>query len=170
MNSEIYPVNKEALLREIRGKKVYVNPFRGTVSSRPSSGSIGVPKTRWWGEGSAPNFPSSFSLVGFEEIIANEIIEMSIYFPDFDLYRDEEGNIFWLGKIDGIGEVKVTYPKTYPAQKFLIEALDLEESFNEELRRTVWSYDDITPAGALIVLMRLFLLRRFSGSGIHAMV
>lgn len=101
-----------------------------------------------------------FSNERVRSLVAAEASEMAVYFPDFELYQDEDGSLFWLGKIEGMGELKITYPQTYPSQKFSLEALDLNESFNEELKRLVWSYDGITPTGALIVAMRLFLMRK----------
>lgn len=164
MNESIRPVDKQRLLRKIRGPKVYVSPRTGKVSHRPTVDSEPIPKTTWWRKSSQKG-PSSpiFYVLKVRDRIVSETTEMSIYFPDFDLCGKDNEEIFWLGKIDGIGEIKITYPQTYPAQKFVIEALDLQESFNDELKQTVWSYDGITPAGGIIVLMRLFLLKKVSG-------
>jgi hypothetical protein len=171
LDEEIRPVDKQSLLRELKGPKVYVNPRTGKVSCRPTADSEPVPKTTWWW-GRSEREPSSpiFSVPQTRERIVSEITEMSIYFPDFDLYEEEKEGVFWLGRIEGIGEVRIVYPQTYPAQKFIVQALDLPESFNDELKQTVWSYDGITPAGAVIVLMRLFLLRKVAGSDRDAMV
>jgi hypothetical protein len=155
MSKNVKPVNIKALLGEVKGPKVYVNPTKGTVSSKPSEDSVAIPTTTWW----RANSPL-FSIDKVRERIAREAAEMSIYFPDFRLCEGDGGEIFWTGNIDGIGELRITYPQTYPTQKFLVEALDQEESFNEELKRLVWSYDGITPAGSIIVTMRLFLLRK----------
>ena len=162
MDENIRPVDKRKLLGKMEGPKVYVNPKTGEVSSRPTVDSEPVRKTTWFWRGKNPSSPI-FSVPEIRERIISETREMSIYFPDFDLFEKDGKEVFWLGKIEGIGEIKITYPQTYPAQKFIIEALDLEESFNDELRQTVWDYDGITPAGAIIVLMRLFLLRKVSG-------
>jgi hypothetical protein len=156
MSEKIKPVNVRALLSEIKGPKVYVSPTKGKVSDRPTEDSIPVPATTWWA--SSP----LFSVAKVKEKIAWEATEMAVYFPDFKLYENEGSEIFWLGRIDGIGELRITYPQTYPAQKFSIEALDQSESFNNELKQLVWSCNGITPAGSIIVAMRLFLLRKFS--------
>lgn len=87
---------------------------------------------------------------------------MACFFPDFKLC--EEGCLFWIGRIEGIGRVKITYPKNYPAQKFVIELLDQEEWLNDELMSLINGYEGITPAGSLVVAMRLFLLRRCSNA------
>jgi hypothetical protein len=161
---KIKKIDKQALLSEVKGKKVYVNPRTGKVSEEPTEDSIPVPRT-WWGTNSKREENSSpiFSVPEVREKIKLEAVEMSIYFPDFELYEDENSKeIFWLGKIDGIGEIKITYPLTYLTQKFIIQALDLEESLNEELKQLVWSYKGITPAGAIIVAMRFFLLKKVS--------
>lgn len=162
MNENIRPVDKQKLLGKIKGPKVYVNPKTGKVSDRPTVDSEPIPKTTWWRE-KEPSSPI-FSVPKIRERIVSETREMSIYFPDFNLYEKDNKEVFWLGKIDGIGEIRITYPQTYPGQKFIIEALDLQESFNNELKQAVWSYDGITPVGAVIVLMRLFLSRKFQGS------
>jgi hypothetical protein len=161
---KVKKINKQALLSEVKGKKVYVNPRTAKVSEEPTEDSIPVPRTLWGANSKREEFTSPiFSVPEVMERIKLEVVEMSIYFPDFELYEDGNSReIFWLGKIDGIGEIKVTYPLTYPAQKFIIQALDLEESFNEELKQLVWSYKDITPAGAIIVAMRFLLLKKFS--------
>jgi len=157
MSERIKKVNIRALLGRIKGPKVYVSPTTSEVSDKPAKDSVPVPKTIWY------NSPL-FSISQVRERIKLEASEMMICFPDFNLYEKSDGTIFWSGKIDGIGEIRITYPQTYPAQKFIIEALDLEESFNDELKQTVWSYDGITPAGAIIIAMRLFLLRKVGGS------
>jgi hypothetical protein len=158
MAGELKPVKAEALLGEVEGPKVYVSPSRGEVSQRPREDAVAVPVTTWWGEGT----PSSlFSIAEVRKKIAREAAEMAVYFPDFKLY-EKDGELLWLGSIAGIGEIRITYPRTYPSQKFLVQALDLEESFNEELKQLIWRYKGITPAGSIIVTMRLFLLKRFS--------
>jgi len=166
MSENIKPINKRALLSRIRGPKVYVNPRTGEISDKPIKDSEAIPKTTWWyrensdkEEGSSPLFSTS----QVREKLREEALEMAIYFPDFELIEKSDGGVFWTGKIEDMGEVRITYPQTYPAQKFTIELLDLEESFNNELRRVVWSYNGITPAGAIIVAMRLFLLKKVKG-------
>jgi hypothetical protein len=157
-------VDKQALLSEVRGEKVYINPKTAKVSTEPSEDSIAIPRT-WWGANHSGEVNPSpiFSVPEVREKIRLEVVEMSIYFPDFELYENvNSGEIFWLGKIDGIGEIKITYPLTYPAQKFTTEILDLEESFNEELNQLIWRCKDITPAGAIIVAMRFFLSKKVS--------
>jgi len=161
MSKRVKPINKKALLGEFKGNKVYVDPKRGKVSNKPTPDSVPIPRTIWFST-SEEDHPL-FSIPEVKERIANEAAEMALYFPDFDLYQDESGALFWLGKIDGIGEMKITYPQSYPSQKFTVEALDQLESFNEELQRLIWSYDDITPVGALIVTMRFFLLKKNRG-------
>jgi hypothetical protein len=156
MSQNIKPVNVRALLSEVKGPKVYVSPTKGKVSDRPTEDSIPVPVTTWWS-----NSPL-FSVAKVKEKIAWEATEMAVYFPDFKLYENGGSEIFWLGRIEGIGELRITYPQTYPAQKFFIEALDQDESFNNELKQLVWSYNEITPVGSIIVAIRLFLLRKFS--------
>jgi len=156
MSENIKPVNVRALLSEVKGPKVYVSPTKGKVSDRPTEDSIPVPVTTWWA-----NSPL-FSVAKVKEKIAWEATEMAVYFPDFKLYENGSSEIFWLGIIEGIGELRITYPQTYPAQKFFIEALDQDESFNNELKQLVWSYNEITPVGSIIVAIRLFLLRKFS--------
>jgi hypothetical protein len=155
MSEKIKPVNVKALLSEVKGPKVYVSPTKGKVSNRKTEDSVAVPTTTWW----RANSPL-FSVAKVKEKIAQEATEMAVYFPDFKLYENESGEIFWLGSIDSIGELRITYPQTYPAQKFFIEALDQDESFNNELKQLVWSYNGITPAGSIVVAMRLFLLRK----------
>jgi hypothetical protein len=158
---KIRKIDKQALLSEVKGKKVYVDPRAGKVSEEPVEDSIAIPRT-WWGANSKGEVNSSsiFSIPEIREKIELDVVEMSVYFPDFELYEDiDSKEVFWLGRIDGIGEIKVTYPLTYPAQKLIIEALDQGESFNEELQQLVWSLGDITPAGLIIVAMRLFLLK-----------
>jgi len=91
---------------------------------------------------------------------------MARFFPDFELCEEGE-DVFWLGEIDGIGKVKITYPQTYPAQKFSIKLLDQDETLNEELRALVNGFEGITPAGSIVVAMRLFLLRRCSDAVVH---
>jgi len=163
MDNGIKRVSKTALLGDENTKtdKVYISPTTGKSSNKPAADSVGVPRTTWWrvnpdGESHSP----IFSTPQVKERIKLEADEMAVYFPDFDLCETKEA-AFWLGNIDGdIGEVKITYPATYPAQKFIIEALDQGEGFNEELKKTVWSYDGITPTGSIIVMMRLFLQRK----------
>lgn len=155
--NKVKPVNLRSLLSRVRGPKVYVDPKSAKVSNRPVRDSVPIPKSTWWEGTEQPPFSSEAI-----EIISSHASEMAVYFPDFKLYS--ENNLFWLGKIDGIGEIRITYPLTYPAQKFEIEALELPESFTEELRGIVWDYEDITPAGAVIVLMRLFLLKGCNGT------
>ena len=158
----IRKVSKSVLLGDENQKtdKVYVSPTTGKVSSRPSADTVEVPRTTWWR--TTPDGESSshfFSTHQVKERIKLETTEMAVYFPDFEL--DETGEaIMWLGKIEGIGEIRITYPATYPSQKFSIEALDLDESFNTELKETVWGYDDIRPAGAIIITMRLYLQKK----------
>jgi len=161
MPENIKPVNKQALLGNIEGPKVYVSPTTSKVSDKPTADSAAIPYSKWFThrEGEVASSPI-FSIPQVKERIRLEASEMAIYFPDFNLYEKDDGTVFYLGKIDGIGDIKITYLITYPAQKFLIEVLDLEESFNNELKQIVWSYDEITPAGAIIVAMRLFLLRK----------
>lgn len=160
MSRRIKPINKQALLSEVKGKKVYVNPRTGKVSERATKDSIPVPKTTWWRadpEGEVNSSPI-FSVPEVRERIKLEVAEMVNYFPDFGLYEDTESReVFWLGKIEGMGEIKITYPLTYPAQKIIIEVPDLEESFTEKLNEIVYKYEDITPAKAIILAMRLFL-------------
>ncbi|MGQ9469216.1 MAG: hypothetical protein ACUVTD_05250 [Nitrososphaerales archaeon] len=164
MSEKIKRIDKQALLSEVKGKRVYVDPREGRVSSKPSEDSVAIPKTTWFAESTEnPTSSPLFSVPELREKLKLEVAEMMAYFPDFELYEDEgSGEIFWLGSIDGIGEIKITYPKTYPAQKFIVEALDQEESFTNELNEIVWSYNDITPAEAIIVTLRLFL-KKFSG-------
>jgi hypothetical protein len=162
MSQNVKPVDKNALLGDEskHTNKVYVSPTTGKSSNKPTADSVGVPRTTWWranpdGEPSSP----IFSTPKVKEMIKLEAAEISVYFPDFDLCETNEAT-FWLGRIDGIGEVRITYPATYPAQKIEVEALDLSEGFNEELKKIAWSYDGIRPAGAIIITMRLFLLRK----------
>lgn len=156
MGEEIKPVDKKALLRETGKPKVYVDAKTGKVSNRPTADSVGIDRTTWWRargrEVSSPIFSDS----RVKERIEFEATEMAIYFPDFNLYSRDD-IVFWEGEIEGMGKVRITYPQTYPAQKFEIEVLGLDEAFNEILRQLTWSYDGITPAGAVIVSMRLFL-------------
>jgi len=155
----IQPVDKNALLNDSGSKKVYVSPTRGRVLDRPSDDSIAVDRSTWWGE-SPKKEPVSplFSVPEVAKKINDEVKEMAIYFPDFVLRRNKD--VFWQGKIDGLGEVKIIYPLNYPSQKFLVEVLDLDESFNESLKDLVCWYDNLTPAGAVIISMRLFLRDR----------
>jgi len=159
MSEEIRRVDIRSLLNRIRGPKIYVDPKTGRVSDSPSRDSAPVPKTTWWKD-------ELDSLLSPEaiEIVSSHALEMARYFPDFELYTDER-SLFWLGKIDGIGKIKITYPLTFPAQKFEIQALDLSGSFTEEVKKIVWEHEDITPAGAIIVLMRYFLLTLFPREG-----
>jgi len=152
-------ISKSALLGDSNEKsdKVYISPTSGKVSNKPSADSVAVPRSTWYKPDGELDSPL-FSIPQVKDRIKFEASEMAVYFPGFDLYEDGEA-VFWLGKIDGMGEVKVIYPSTYPAQKFDVLVLDLEESFNVELKQLIWSYDGITPAGAIIVTMRLFLLK-----------
>jgi hypothetical protein len=160
MTENIRPVSKQALLGNIEGPKVYVSPTTSKISDKPTADSAAIPYTKWFTpEGEVGSSPI-FSVPEVRERIKLEASEMAIYFPDFNLCEKDDGTIFYLGRIDGIGDIRITFPLTYPAQKFLIEALDLEESFNNELKQIVWSYNGITPAGAIVVAMRLFLLRK----------
>jgi len=155
----IQPVDKNALLSETGSKTVYVSPATGMVSDRPSGDSVGVRETKWWGD--KPDEGSSSPLFSVPQVtkkINDETKEMAIYFPDFALRRGRE--FFWQGIIKGMGEVRITYPPNYPSQKFLVEVLDLDESFNESLKELVCRYDNLTPAGAIIIAMRLFLRDR----------
>lgn len=162
---KLRPVNKTALLSRIRGPAVYVDPIKGEVSSVPSKNAVEVPTTHWWGFSLiSPSFSDPFL-----QIIENEILEMAVYFPDFQLYRADDGSFVWLGRIEGIGEIRISYPQSYPSQKFSVEALDQPSSFNDELKKIVWSYGGISPAGSLIVLLRFFLSRKFGGNS-NAMV
>lgn len=45
---KVKPVDKRALLRAFRGKRVYVDPKKGTVSAKPTADSIPIPKTTWF--------------------------------------------------------------------------------------------------------------------------
>lgn len=166
MSERVKRVNKQALLSEVKGPKVYINPLKGQVSEKPTTDSIPVPKTSWWRanpEGENLTSPI-FSAPEIRERIKFEVAEMITYFPYFDLYEDESsGEVFWLGRVDGIGDIKITYPSTYPAQKLLIELLDLEEYLNYELLQLVWSYKEIRPAGAIIVAMQFFLKKLAEG-------
>jgi hypothetical protein len=155
MSEEIKPIDKRALLRETGKPKTYVDPKTGTVSTNPTARSLSIYKTTWWGATGGRASSTIFSNPEIKEKIGYEAMEMAVYFPDFDLYSNDE--TFWQGEIEGMGKVRVTYPETYPAQKFSIKVVDLDEDFNENLRQLVWSYDGITPAGAIIVAMRLFL-------------
>jgi hypothetical protein len=164
MSEKIRRISKSALLGNGNGKKekVYVSPSTNKVSSTPTADSIAVDRTTWW-EAKSEGEPNSplFSTPQVKDKLKLEASEMCICFPDFDLYEDGK-TVFWKGKIDGMGEIKVTYPETYPAQKITIEALDLEASFNDELNQLVRNYDGITPVGSIIVAMRLFL-QKFQG-------
>jgi len=111
-----------------------------------------------------------FSVFEVKEKIAQEAAEMAVYFPDFKLYEKNDGELLWIGRIDGMGELRIIYPQTYPAQKFLIEVLDQDESFNNELKQLVWSCNGITPVGSIIIAMRLFLLKRLGRGERIAMV
>jgi hypothetical protein len=111
-----------------------------------------------------------FSVFEVKEKIAQEAAEMAVYFPDFKLCEKNDGELLWIGRIDGMGELRIIYPQTYPAQKFLIEVLDQDESFNNELKQLVWSCNGITPVGSIIVAMRLFLLKRLGRGERIAMV
>jgi len=140
--------------------KVYVSPTTGKSSNKPTIDSIGVDRTTWWkahseGEPSSPLFSTS----QVRERIVFETSEMATFFPDFELCESQEST-YWQGRIEGIGDIKVTYPSTYPSQKLLVEALDLGESFNEDLKMTLWTYNGVRPAGTLVITMRLFLLRK----------
>ena len=158
----IRKVSKSALLGDEnqQSNKVYVSPTTGKSSNRPAADSVEVLRTTWWraSPDGEPNSPF-FSNYQVKDRIKLEVSEMAVYFPDFEFCETREA-VFWRGSIDGIGEVRVTYPATYPAQKFSVEALDQGEGFNEELKKTVWGYDGITPAGSIIVTMRLFLQRK----------
>lgn len=162
MSGNIKPIDKQALLGDDNenNKRVYINPATGKTSDRATADSVGVPKTTWWratthGESNSP----LFSAPQLNGKIKLEASEMAVYFPDFTLHKDQD-ELFWQGTIQGIGEVKIVYPATYPAQKYEVFALELEESFNNELNQLVRSYDAITPVGSVIVTMRLFLLRK----------
>jgi len=89
-----------------------------------------------------------------------ELMEMKRYFPDFDLYVDENDAVLFKGEIEGIGEARITYPENYPSQKFSMIFLSESESLNQELQTVLSQYSTITPAGSLIVAMRLILKRR----------
>jgi hypothetical protein len=155
MSEEIKPIDKRALLNETGKPKVHVDPKTGTVSTKPTARSVPIDKTTWWGATGGRASSPIFSNPEIKEKLRYEVMEMAVYFPDFDLYSN--GETFWQGEIEGMGKVKVTYPETYPAQKFSIKVIDLDEGFNESLKQHVWSYDGITPVGAIIVAMRLFL-------------
>ena len=157
MSNEVRLVDRKALLKETGRPQVYVDPRTGTVSDKPTRDSVAIDSTIWWGANAAGGEPSSpvFSNSEVRKRIRLEAAEMAVYFPDFSLHSN--GTTFWQGEIEGMGEVKVTYPQTYPAQRFTVEVIGLEGAFNESLRQLVWSYDGITPAGAVIVTMRMFL-------------
>jgi hypothetical protein len=161
MRGNIKPIDKQALLGDGNGgtDTVYVSPTTGKASTKPSVDSVAVPRTTWWTKSSGEVHTPIFSAPQVRDRLKLEASEMAIYFPDFELFEDGDA-AFWMGTIQGIGEVKILYPSTYPAQKFEAVALDQGEAFNDELKNTVWSYDGITPAGAVIVTMRLFLLRK----------
>ena len=151
----IQPVDKNALLNESGGRKSYVDPTTGKVSSRPGANTVPVDATTWYkGKGDDSDY-NSFSSPELAKQIQWEKDEMSAYFHDFELKRNKEP--FWQGNIAGMGDVKITYPQNYPSQKFLIEVLDLDESFNSSLKDLICWYDNLTPAGAVIIAMRLFL-------------
>lgn len=157
MSSEIRPADKEALLGGVRGKKVYVDLKTGKTSEKPTVDSVAIPKTTWWRATTKEeeSSPPIFSSPQVREAVKIDTTEMSIYFPDFNLHSD--GETFWSGGIEGMGEIRITYPQTYPAQKFLIEVIGLDETFNKNLKQLVWSCEGITPAGSMILAMRLFL-------------
>ena len=71
---------------------------------------------------------------------------MAIYFPDFKLMEKSDGEVFWTGKIEVMGEVRITYPQTYPAQKFTIEPLSIMGHYHGNVRLVYlenFSYDPI---------------------------
>lgn len=155
---EIKLVDKNALLGNTGKPKVYVDPRTNKVSARPTRDTFSIDMTTWWGRAKNNGGELSsplFSIPEIKEKLKVEVVEMAVYFPDFNLYSNRE--TFWLGEIEGMGKVKITYPQTYPSQKFDIEVIGLDETFNESLKQLVWSYDGITPVGAIIVAMRLFL-------------
>jgi len=88
-------------------------------------------------------------------------LEMNQYFHDFELCENESGALVWVGDF-GFGEVQLVYPDNYPEQLFRFVASNATESENSEINQKIAEYQrqDITPAGSLIVAMRLILASR----------
>jgi len=167
--------------------QVYVSPtsgkvydgFRGNTLAQLPSDATEVKRTTWWirlpwrkREKLSP--PQSFSLNSRIEGMPRywydspegmqrlrlELMEMKRYFPDFDLYIDENDAMLFKGEIEGIGEARITYPENYPSQKFSTILPSESESLKQELQTVLSQYPTITPASSLIVAMRLILKRR----------
>jgi len=89
-----------------------------------------------------------------------ELLEIKRYFPDFDLYVDENDAMLLKGEIDGVGEAIIRYPENYPSENISAIFSDESESLNRELQTMLSQYPTITPVGSIIVAIRLILKRR----------
>lgn len=165
---------------------VYVSPTsgkvydgsRGDTLAQLSPDATEVKRTTWWIRlpwRRREELPSSSSLSedsGIQEPrhwynlpevtqrLRLELMEMKRYFPDFELYVDDNDVMLLKGEIDGLGDAIITYPKNYPSQKFSMLFPDESESMNRELQTEISQFPTITPAGSLIVAIRLILKRR----------
>jgi len=90
-----------------------------------------------------------------------EYQEMKRYFPDFDLYQDDLSMLVWIGSIEGLGETRIQYPADYPRSPFKLKVIGATDSQNAEVNEKISEYRalNITPAGALIVAMRMSLAK-----------
>ncbi len=145
-----------------------------------------IPKTTWWlkapqlwrgrGADKAPQTPFPvpksvaeasqethwyFTPIGIERL-KTEYQEMKRYFPDFELYQDDLGMLLWMGKLEGLGEIRLHYPADYPISPFNVAVMDTTESKDVKLNEKISEYRTlgITPTGALIVVLRFFLKER----------
>ena len=165
--------------------KVYDRDKGDTLASLPPDAAE-IPKTTWWlkapqlwrgrraDKALQPPFPVPKSVaeenqdsrwyitpVGIERL-KTEYQEMKRYFPDFELYQDELGMLLWMGRLEGLGEIRIHYPAGYPISPFNVAVMDTTESQDAKLNEKISEYRTlgITPTGALIVVLRFFLKER----------
>jgi len=164
--------------------RIYDSDKGDTIGNLPPD-AVEVDKTTWWfklwrrEKESCPSFDqrSNSNVEQAQEFkdegkwydrqegimrLKADLAEMKRFFPNFELFKDDNEQILWAGKIDGIGEITIEYPSDYAKELFKVTAQGLTETQNTAIRQKIVEYQglNITPTDALIVTMRYLLAEK----------